>query len=119
MTPIKIILKTDGEDHFYKGFLKKNINEITIQYLDENLDIVNINISNKEIEIKRSNSLMKFNKEMDWDFSFETEFGKLIFRIVTNSIEIGEQYFHIEYCLYDEFDNLANINKLSLEYIKE
>ncbi len=119
MIPIKIILKTDEENHFYKGFLKDDNKERQIQYLDENLDTVNINIGDMEIDIKRTNSIMKFNKKADCDFIFETEFGNLLFRIVTNSIIIGDNYFKIEYCLYDEFDKLANKNKLIFEYIKE
>ncbi len=119
MIPIKIILSTDGVKHFYKGFLKENTNDITIQYLDENLDIVNIYIADMEVEIKRTNSIMKFNKDVECDFAYETEFGKLVLKLVTNNIAIENKCFRIEYSLYDELDILAYKNKLILEYIKE
>ncbi|MDD2370925.1 MAG: DUF1934 family protein [Firmicutes bacterium] len=119
MIPIKIILSTDGENHFYKGILKENINNFIIQYFDENQDTVNICISDMDVEIKRTNSIMKFNKEINCDFVYETEFGNLLFKLVTNSMIIEEKYFIIEYSLYDEFDKLAHKNKLKLEYIKE
>lgn len=119
MIPIKIILSTDGEKHFYKGILKENTNNLIIQYLDENLDTVNICITNIEVEIKRTNSIMKFNKEINCDFIYETEFGNLLFKLVTNSMTIGENHINLEYSLYDEFDKLAHKNIIKLEYIKE
>jgi hypothetical protein len=119
MIPIKIILTTDGVKHFYKGFLNKDSQNKEIQYLDENMDTVNIFISDGKIEINRSNSIMKFDTQNDHQFSYCTEFGNLLFKLVTKFLLIDETYFKIEYSLYDEFDILAHKNIILLEYIKE
>lgn len=119
MIPIKIILNTEGENHFYKGFLNKDNHGKEIQYLDENMDTVNILITDCDIEIKRSNSIMKFNLQRYHEFSYCTEFGNLLFKLVTKFMVIEESYFKIEYSLYDEFDILAHKNLILLEYIKE
>lgn len=119
MIPIKIILSTDGENHFYKGFLNKDSHEKEIQYLDENMDTVNIFIADANVEIKRSNSIMKFDTQNDHHFSYCTEYGDLLFKLVTKFLLIEDTYFKIEYSLYDEFDILAHKNIIILEYIKE
>ena len=119
MIPIKIILSTDGENHFYKGFLKEDKNEKKIQYLDENMDTVNIFVSDKEVRVARSNSVMEFNVEKDHEFAYCTDYGNLLFKLVTKFLLIEDTYFKIEYSLYDEFDILAHKNIMLLEYIKE
>lgn len=119
MIPIKIILSTEEEKHFYKGFLNKDKCGKEIQYLDENMDTVNIFIADGDIEIKRSNSNMKFNTLKNHEFSYCTEYGDLLFKLVTKFLLIEESYFKIEYSLYDEFDILAHKNIIVLEYIKE
>ena len=119
MIPIKIILTTDGVKHFYKGFLNDDSPNKEIQYLDENMDTVNIFIADGEIEIKRNNSIMKFDTLNDYQFSYCTEYGNLLFKLVTRFLLIEETYFKIEYSLYDELDILAHKNIILLEYIKE
>jgi formyltetrahydrofolate synthetase len=119
MIPIKIILSTEGENHFYKGFLNKDKHGKEIQYLDENMDTVNIFITDCDVEIKRINSIMKFNIQKDHEFSYCTEYGNLLFKLVTKFMLVEENYFKIEYSLYDEFDILAHNNIILLEYIKE
>ncbi len=119
MIPIKIILGTEGENHFYKGFLNKDNHRKEIQYLDENMDTVNIFIADDVIEIKRSNSIMIFNKEKDHEFTYCTEYGNLLFKLVTKFMLIEKNFFKIEYSLYDELDVLAHKNIILLEYIKE
>lgn len=119
MIPIKIILSTDGVRHFYKGFLNEDSHEKEIQYLDENMDTVNIFIADGKIEIKRNSSIMIFDIQNYHRFSYCTEYGDLHFKLVTKYLLIEEKYFKIEYTLYDEFDVLAHKNTILLEYNKE
>ncbi len=119
MIPIKIILSTEEDNHFYKGFLIKDNHRKEIQYLDENMDTVNIFITDCDIEINRNNSIMKFNIQKDHEFTYCTEYGNLLFKLVTKFMLVEENYFKIEYSLYDEFDILAHKNIILLEYIKE
>lgn len=119
MIPVKIILSTNEGNHFYKGFLKENNQEKIIQYQDENKDTVYISIADMEVIVERSNSTMNFNIDKTHEFNFNTEFGDLLFKLETNFLLIENNFFKVEYSLYDECDNLAYKNILLLEYIKE
>lgn len=119
MIPIKLILSSDGQRHFYKGFLKEDFQGKKIQYLDENMDTVDIFVSQSKVEIRRDNSLMVFDTDNSHDFAYCTEFGSIFFKLVTGFMHIEENYFKIEYKLYDEQDVLAHKNIILLEYIKE
>lgn len=119
MIPITIILNTKDEDFMYKGYLSESDNDKTIQYLDENMDTVKVFIGTGQVVIDRKNSIMDFNAIADSEFEYRTEFGSLLFRLVTKALKIEGQKCEIDYSLYDEFDNLAFTNRLSMEYIKE
>ena len=119
MIPITIILHTKDENLMYKGYLSEHDNDKTIQYLDENMDTVKVFIGTGQVVIDRKNSIMDFNAIADSEFEYRTEFGSLVFRLATKAWKIEGQRCDIEYSLYDEYDNLAFTNQLSMEYIKE
>lgn len=119
MVPIRILLRTKDENILYRGSLTETDNNKLIQYLDENKDTVKVFIGENQVVIDRSSSVMDFNLAADSEFEYKTEFGSLLFRLNTRSLQVDGQKCEIEYALYDEYDNLAFINVLTMEYSKE
>ncbi len=119
MIPIKIQLITDEENFSYRGYLKENIDMRIIEYLDENQDTVKIYVEKDNITIIRKTSRMKFQTDYVDNFQYATEYGEIYMKLLTNSIETGEDSFLIDYCLFDEEDNLIFTNKMEIKYIKE
>ena len=111
MIPIKIQLITDEENFSYRGYLKENIDMRIIEYCDENQDTVKIYVEKDNITIIRKTSRMKFQTDYVDNFQYATEYGEIYMKLRTNSIETGEDSFLIDYCLFDEEDNLIFTNK--------
>ena len=119
MIPIKIQLLTEEEALTYKGYLKEKIDIRIIEYTDENMDIVQICVEKDFITITRKASRMIFKENYMDEFQYKTDYGDINMKLLTNKIETKSNSFLIDYCLFDEGDNLIFNNKMEIKYIKE
>lgn len=62
---------------------------------------------------------MTFKENYMSEFEYETDYGVIPMRLLSNKIKTKSNSFLIDYCLFDKGGSLVFNNKIEIKYTKE